>query len=206
MRMLAMALGAALLIAAPGAATDDPDSGAEMIGRPAPAWRFDRWIAAPAREPADYRGRVVLVRWWTEGCHFCETTLPALEALRVAHADEGLEVIGVFHPKPPRKVSDQHVREAAKERGFHGTLAVDTRWKALDRWWLDGHPERNWTSVSFLLDRDGIVRWVHGGGEYHPSTDPQHHRCAVQHEELVRVLERLLAEPARADAAPSSTR
>jgi thiol-disulfide isomerase/thioredoxin len=200
--MLLTALGALLLLVAPGAGAVDPDSGDELIGRPAPAWRFDRWIDAPAREPADFRGKVVLIRWWTEGCHFCESTLPVLEALRTRHADDGLEVIGVFHPKPPRKVSDQHVRDLAKELGFGGALAVDTRWKTLDRWWLDGHPERNWTSVSFLVDRDGLIRWVHGGGEYHPTDDPRHARCAVQYEELRKALADALAEPPHANARP----
>ena len=174
---------------------DDPDSGAELVGRPAPAWSFTRWIGSP-RTLAGLRGKVVLLRWWTEGCHFCATTLPELEALRRAHADDGLVVIGVFHPKPPREVSDRKIAALAKRLGFSGPIAVDREWRTLERYWLADHPERNWTSVSFLVDREGRIRWVHGGGEYHPSRDPAHARCAEQYRELERALAEALAERA----------
>src|SRR5438034_642643 len=67
------------------------------------------------------------------------------------------------------------------------------RW-TLDRYWLDGNPERNWTSVSFLIDRDGVIRWVHGGGEYHPSDDPAHLRCDAEYRGLEQALAQALAE------------
>ncbi|WP_437534048.1 hypothetical protein WME79_08115 [Sorangium sp. So ce726] len=35
---------------------------------------------------------------------------------------------------------------------------------------MDGHPERQYTSVSFLLDRAGLVRHVHLGGKLEPAT------------------------------------
>jgi thiol-disulfide isomerase/thioredoxin len=204
---IAALIAAFLLVATPvpadhaaRAPADDPDLGLEMIGKPAPAWTFTRWIGPP-RSLASLRGKVVLVRWWTEGCHFCATTLPEIEALRTAHADEGLVVVGVFHPKPPREVSDRHIVSMAKKLGFRGPIAVDRDWVTLDRYWLAADPERNWTSVSFLIDRQGLIRWVHGGGEYHRSDDPAHARCVVQYRELQRALARALAEPARAASA-----
>jgi thiol-disulfide isomerase/thioredoxin len=199
--MLLIALGAALAVAAPAdwsgahphelTPAFDPDLGTELIGQPAPAWTFDRWIGQPLSLER-LRGKVVLLRWWTEGCHFCETTLPAIEGLRSTSND--LVVIGVFHPKPPHPVGDRHIRSVAKRLGFSGPIAVDTQWSTLRRYWLDGSPERNWTSVSFLIDRHGIIRWVHGGGEYHPSDDPSHARCAVQWADLERTLATVLAE------------
>ena len=211
MRMLVSALGVALLIAASfdagradpahPVAMAGPDSGAELLGRPAPAWTFTRWIGAPLALER-LRGRVVLLRWWTEGCHFCAATLPELEALRRAHGDDGLVVIGVFHPKPPREVGDRRIAALAKRLGFSGPIAVDRDWATLDRYWLADHPERNWTSVSFLVDRAGIIRWVHGGGEYHQSDDPAHARCAVQYRELEVALAHALAEPPPPTAAP----
>jgi hypothetical protein len=183
-------------VAAASVARDDrdPDSGTDMIGRPAPAWSFDRWLRTPPLTLAGLRGKVVLLRWWTEGCRFCETTLPAIESLRRREAASDLVVIGVFHPKPPRRVSDRHVLATADRLGFDGPIAVDTKWSTLERWWLDGHPERNWTSVSFLIGRDGKIRWVHGGGEYHPSADPMHARCDLEYRGLERAVAEALAE------------
>lgn len=192
--MLALTLGATLALAGavPGKAdperhahhavpTSEPDAGAALIGTPAPPLSFDRWVGS--RRPPDLRGKVVLVRWWTDGCPYCAATLPALEALRARHGDD-LVVLGVYHPKPPRAVSDRHVLAAAARLGFRGPLAVDAKWSALRRWWPDG----DWTSVSFLVDRAGTVRWVHGGGEYHPSGDPAHARCAADHAALERAI------------------
>ena len=226
MRMLVSALGAALLLAATaratsprlgmafaagvhphaatgraGALADDPDSGADMLDAPAPEWSFTRWIGPPLLL-ARLRGRVVLLRWWTEGCQYCAATLPELERLRRQRADQGLVVIGVFHPKPPREVSDRQIVALAKRLGYRGPLAVDRDWTTLDRYWLTGHPERAWTSVSFLIDRDGMIRWVHGGGEYHPSADPAHARCAVQYRELEKTIALVLAERPHATSTP----
>jgi thiol-disulfide isomerase/thioredoxin len=179
---------------------NDPDSGAGMIGRPTPPWSFTRWVGAPLSQEG-LRGRVVLLRWWTEGCRFCEMTLPVLERLRREHGDRGLVVIGVFHPKPPREVSDAKITALARRLGFRGPIAFDREWQTLNRWWLDGHDERSWTSVSFLVDRQGRVRWVHGGGEYHPGDDPAHARCAAQYRALEAVLDDVLAEDATRGAA-----
>jgi thiol-disulfide isomerase/thioredoxin len=209
--MLILALGAALTLGAapsgaqPGRTEPDrrgqphdyvllaPDAkdGAEMIGRRAPAWSFERWIRSPALTPQDLRGKVVLLRWWTDGCDYCAATLPGLEALRRRHADEGLVVIGVYHPKPPRAVRDRDIVAMANRLGFSGPIAVDQRWTTLERYWLAGH-EREFTSVSFLIDRDGVIRWVQRGGEYHPSADPSHARCDLDYRGLEKTLAALL--------------
>ena len=44
-------------------------------------------------------------------------------------------------------------------------VAIDRDWKTLHRWWLD-EEKRGWTSVSFLLDRQGVIRHIHPGGQY----------------------------------------
>ncbi|MFI5370505.1 MAG: TlpA family protein disulfide reductase [Candidatus Eisenbacteria bacterium] len=171
----------------------DPDSGAEWIGRPAPPWLFQRWVRGGPLTLQGLRGKVVLVRFWTEECRFCAETLPAIERLRQRDGNRGLVVIGAFHPpKAHEKRTDSRIVALADSLGFGGAIACDQDWKTLDRWWLDGHPDRNWVSASFLIDRGGIVRWVHGGGEYHPSDDPRHHRCDVKFQELEAALEPLL--------------
>ncbi len=176
------------------AVAGDPDLGSELIGTPAPAWTFDRWIRTKPLTLRSLRGKVVLVRWWTDGCRYCSSTLPVIEQLERDHGGQGLVVVGVYHPKPPRFVDDRHILATANKLGFSGPIAVDGSWKTLDRYWLDASPERNWTSVSFLIDRVGMIRWVHGGGEYHPSTDPEHARCDMEYRGLEQVLAQVLAE------------
>src|SRR5262245_42591346 len=61
---------------APAPAFYDPDSGIELIGKPAPPWLFQRWVRGGPYTLAQLRGKVVLMRFWTEQCRFCETTLP----------------------------------------------------------------------------------------------------------------------------------
>jgi peroxiredoxin len=197
--LLALALGVPAWRSAPAAtAHEDADSPAGLIDEPARAWSFDRWLDSAPLTLEKLRGQVVLVRWFNTNCRYCGNTLPALETLRTRYAAQGLVVVGVYHPKPKAPVSDAFVRKTARELGFHGPLAVDERWSTLERWWLAGHPERNWTSVSFLIDRDGIVRWAHGGGEYHPSSDPRHASCDASYSELDRTIRRLLGDRAAA--------
>jgi len=67
---------------------------------------------------------------------------------------------------------------ATKEKVFTFPVALDADWAALKRWWLN--QERDWTSVSFLLDRQGIIRYVHPGGEFHDGTEgglDRHESC-----------------------------
>ena len=189
-----LALGAALSLLS--AAPASPLVAGAEIGRPAPGWSFERWIRTPPLSLEALRGKVVLVRWWTDGCHYCAATLPGLETLRARYADQGLVVIGAYHPKPPRDVSDKKILAVADDLGFAGPIAVDRAWDTLERYWFAGHPERGWTSVSFLIDREGVVRWIHGGGEYHPSNDPGHARCDLEYRGLETALRAALAEPA----------
>ena len=61
-----------------------------------------------------------------------------------------------------RQASSGHT--VALAVGEHA-LAIDPDWRTLRRWWLD-RADSGWTSVSFLLDREGVIRWIHPGGEY----------------------------------------
>jgi thiol-disulfide isomerase/thioredoxin len=205
MQMALFALGAALslLAAAPSTAGVETATRAtdELIGHSAPAWSFDRWVRGGPLSLASLRGRVVLVRWWTDGCPYCATTLPVLEQLEARYAERGLVVVGAYHPKPPREVSDRQILAAAKKLGFTGPVAFDGEWSTLERYWLGGHPERGWTSVSFLIDRNGVIRWLHGGGEYHPSSDPRHASCDLEYRGLEQAVRAALEEPATMPAA-----
>jgi thiol-disulfide isomerase/thioredoxin len=109
---------------------------------------------------------VALVRWWTApGCPYCAATAPSLNEFHAHYKDKGLVVVGLYHHKSDAPLDPAQAKGSAEEFGFRFPVAIDPGWKALKRWWLDGG-DRKWTSVSFLLDRRGVVRFVHPGGRY----------------------------------------
>lgn len=142
--------------------------GQDLLGKPMPNVQFDRWIG---KEP-HLSGSVTLYRWWTDTCPFCAKTLPAIEQLQTEFGSRGLKVVAVYHPKPPRDVADEKIATAAARIGYHRSIAVDSHWDALRQIWLSTG-QRHATSVSFLVDQRGIIRFVHPGVQFFPSTDPE---------------------------------
>ena len=57
------------------------------------------------------------------------------------------------------------VEQAAEAKQFRFPIGVDEDWGALNRWWLN--KKRDFTSVSFVVDRKGIICSVQPGGESH---------------------------------------
>ena len=171
-----------------------PRAGGDVVGRDVTALLPEQWLDPRPEFAGAAAPRAVLLRWWTDTCPFCARSLPALAALAEEFAPAGLQVVGVYHPKPPRAVAAAQVRAAAARLGFGGALAVDADWSALRRIWLTG-PERPATSASFLLDGRGVVRFVHPGPELHPGTDPEHALCAADFAALRTAIQALLAEP-----------
>lgn len=132
-------------------------------------------VGTKLKEPAfgEFSSPLTLYRWWTDTCTFCETSLPALDSLREKYKKRGLAVIGVYHPKPPSKnVSEIEVLNEAKAREFKGNVVIDDDWSQLKKWWLETG-KRSATSVSFLVDSEGIVRFVHPGPVLFPSDEKQ---------------------------------
>ncbi len=139
------------------------------IGKPWPAmWQWSGWINTPKPiSQADLRGRVVLIRWFTgPPCPYCGATAPALEEWHRRWEKTGLSVIGAYHHKSAGPFSKADVEGIVKRYGFTFPVAIDAEWKTLRAWWLEGGPARDWTSVSFLIDRSGVVRHIHPGGQY----------------------------------------
>ncbi len=53
------------------AVTDQGAAGAELIGTRALGWEGAEWLDTEPLRLEDQRGKVVLVRWWTDSCPYC---------------------------------------------------------------------------------------------------------------------------------------
>ena len=147
------------------------------------------WLTA---EPDSVEGVVRLIRWWTDTCPFCENSLPLIEELRKEYCERGLRTVAVYHPKPPRPTKAQDVIGAAQRLGYTGAVARDGDWSVLRKGYLDRGAVPA-TSVSFLLDREGRVRYVHPGPDLWPGRE-NGAAAPRGYLELREAIERLLAE------------
>jgi peroxiredoxin len=177
--------------AAPAAEAKQREAVAALIGTKPPEWQVERWLSSPPIALADLRGSVVMVRWWTSGCPFCSTSAPALRAFHRDYTPRGLKVIGMYHHKEDTPFDPRVYEDTARKYEFTFPLAFDPEWRTFRSWLHDAQGravDTGWTSVTFVLDKRGVVRHVHPGGSYVAGD--------AAHAELLAIIERLLAEPA----------
>jgi peroxiredoxin len=165
-----------------------PTEGADLVGTPAPEWRGLRWIQGGPLTLDKLRGKVVLVRFWTDGCQYCRHTAPALRELWQKYRRRGLVVIGIHHPKSEASRDPSAVAAAARDLGFDFPVAADVDWQTVRAYGV-GTRFTRFTSVSFLIDRAGVIRFVNDGGEYHTGGGPEHRVCHAAYEALVGAIE-----------------
>jgi thiol-disulfide isomerase/thioredoxin len=130
------------------------------------------WLNSEPLGPAELRGHVVVVNFWTLTCINWLRQEPYVRAWSQAYRDDGLVVIGVHTPEFSFEHDIDGVRRATKERAIDYPVAVDNDyevWSAFDNHF--------WPALYFV-DADGIIRDDHfGEGRY---------------EESERVIQRLL--------------
>ena len=162
--------------------------GQDIVGTKFPKLDFDGTVNAPEETaPA----KATLYRWWTNACPWCEQSLPAIEVWRNQYAARGLRTVAVYHPKPPREMSADAIKKMAEALGYNGEIAVDLDWSALQKAYL-AKADRKATSVSILVDEDGVVRFVHPGPVYFASDNPEEARANADHALLEQAIRSLL--------------
>ena len=122
------------------------------------------WLNSEPLDPADLRGHVVLVNFWTLTCINWLRQEPFVRAWSQAYRDDGLVVIGVHTPEFSFEHELDLVRQANEERAIDYPVALDNDyeiWRAFDNHY--------WPALYFV-DEDGIIRDQHfGEGRYEQS-------------------------------------
>ena len=99
------------------------------------------WLNSPPLSPADLRGKVVLVNFWTYTCVNWLRTLGYVRAWAGKYEQHGLVVIGVHTPEFPFEREIDNVRAAAKEMRVGYPVALDSDyavWQAFaNRYWQE---------------------------------------------------------------------
>jgi thiol-disulfide isomerase/thioredoxin len=119
------------------------------------------WLNSPPLAGADFRGRVLLVDFWTYSCINCLRSIPYVRAWFEKYRERGFAVLGVHTPEFVFERDTDNVRQAVHDLNITYPVAVDSRyaiWKSFANEYWPAH---------YLIDAQGIVRYHHfGEGEY----------------------------------------
>jgi thiol-disulfide isomerase/thioredoxin len=122
------------------------------------------WLDSEPLGPAELRGKVVLVNFWTLTCINWLRQEPYVRAWSQAYRDDGLLVIGVHTPEFSFEHDLEGVRQATRERAIDYPVVLDNDyeiWRAFDNHY--------WPALYFV-DREGVIRDQHfGEGRYEQS-------------------------------------
>jgi thiol-disulfide isomerase/thioredoxin len=130
------------------------------------------WLNSEPLGPAELRGHVVLVNFWTFTCINWLRQEPHVRAWSQAYRSDGLVVIGVHTPEFSFEHEIDRIRQATTERAIDYPVVVDNDykiWRAFDNHY--------WPALYFV-DADGIIR--------------DHHFGEGRYEQSERVIQRLL--------------
>lgn len=132
----------------------EPYTAPEFVG-------LENWINSEPKQLSDYKGKVVLLDFWTYSCINCIRTQPYLKDWYSTYKDSGFEIIGVHAPEFSFERNPENVEKAAKKAGLTYPIALDNDFRT----W-NAYNNQFWPAT-YLIDKDGNVRRYHGGeGEY----------------------------------------
>ena len=128
-----------------------PSSGVEA-GEAAPAFTAPE-LSGPGKLSLDqYRGMVVYVDFWASWCAPCVTGMPLIDELRQEFPAQDFAVVGVNVDGEPRKA-----RRLLERQPVGYPSVSDPSGLLPERYGLETMP------TSYLIDRQGVVRYVHEG-------------------------------------------
>jgi thiol-disulfide isomerase/thioredoxin len=140
------------------------------------------WINTAPLTPADLRGKVVLVQFWTYTCINWLRAHAYVRAWTAKYRDQGLVVLGVHTPEFPFEKDVENIRRAVQDMRIHYPIAIDSDyaiWRAFrNQYW----------PAFYFVDAQGRIRHQQfGEGQY---------------EQAEKVLQALLAEAGAKDIGP----
>jgi len=144
LRATVLAAGLMLAFVSPATALGPGDHAPEFS-----ATRLDR----PGQvKLSDYRGKVVYLDFWASWCAPCLVSLPLLDQMRKEFPPDQFQVVGVNVDTEPSKA-----KQVLQKRPVGYPSATDPNGSVPERFGLETMP------TSYLIDRKGVVRYVHPG-------------------------------------------
>jgi thiol-disulfide isomerase/thioredoxin len=108
----------------------------------------------------DFEGKVVLLNFWATWCYPCRREIPSLERLYQMRKDRGFEIVAVN----AERTSTSQITSFAKKYGMSFPILLNPQGDLGNKYWIRAVP------TSFLLDKNGVIRWkIVGAREWESS-------------------------------------
>lgn len=111
----------------------------------------------PGIKIADFRGKVVLIDFWTYTCINCIRTLPFLVDWDKKYRDQGLVIIGVHTPEFEFEKDTANVKAALVKYGIKYAVVQDNNYETWNAF------NNHYWPRKYLIDKDGYIRFDHVG-------------------------------------------
>ncbi len=160
---------------------------AELSDRRAPGFALPD-LQFRYHDPADYRGRVVIVNIMNVGCSHCRAFSKVLHAAEKKYGSQ-LKVLSIVNPPDNQNA----VRGYMIKNGISTTILFDCGQAAASYLKVDASNPSFDVPHFFVIDRDGMIREDYG---YNPLQ-----RGVFESEGIYRVLDKYVEKPAAAKAA-----
>ena len=118
-------------------------------------------LSGPNMRLSEHRGEVVMLNFWATWCGPCRQEMPLLEGIYERYREAGFTVIGVNLDG-----ESDRARRMAEDLGVSFPLLFDEDKSVSKLYGIRAMP------VTFLIDRDGMVRHVHQG--YRPGFEDRY--------------------------------
>ena len=136
-----------------GCTPAQPRAPLPTIGEPMGAIDEPYLTGVGPRSLEDARGMVVVLEFWATYCDPCRRSFPAYDEL---HRQSGVTVIAVSVDEAG-DVSEQAIKRFADETGATFPILWDSDQSSLSTYGLRKMPS------AFVIDRNGVLRHIHGG-------------------------------------------
>ncbi|MGD8566638.1 MAG: redoxin domain-containing protein [Gammaproteobacteria bacterium] len=136
-------------------------SAATALNAPAPDISAERWINSKPLNWDTLKGKVVIVEFWTFGCHNCRNVEPYVKSWYQKYRTKGLEVVAVHSPEFDHERNFDNVRDYVKEHAITYPVAIDNDFTIWRRF-----ANRYWPAM-YIVDKTGVIRYRFiGEGRY----------------------------------------
>lgn len=117
------------------------------IGNTPPKFTLSDLKGNKVTVPDDFKGRVVIIRFWADWCTYCAEEMPALDVVYNKYKKNGVIILAV-NVGQPKEVAEEFVTNLR----ISYPVLLDTYSITAKQYGVVGLP------TSFILDRNGVIR------------------------------------------------